>query len=407
MSETYYDIIIIGAGIAGLSAANAIASESDLTLAIIEGTCIGYNNPSPLTFSDIIEKHNLTDCIKKKYSSFAFHNYKGSFIKYIFDDYPLVVLDYKMVCQKLFDTIQRRKIPIEIVITYATNISKKGQEVSIKLKNGRKLAAGILIDSSGKSQFVATHFQKSNFSIYSHVYGAVFSGIKEEGKDLCCFLLPNNKYGLGGGWFYSLADGKASLGFANISKSPAIDYTQLKKNFNLAFKEFKPYSDYLRDSKLDYVETGSIPISYIKKFVYENILIVGDAAGMATNWTCMGTEPALEFGKLAGDISVKALKERNINILYEFQHVWEKANKETFDSFAKQAENFWVGNYDFWEWIIKNDLSFLSPRQVLDRIRNNKHMIKKHQIITRTLKNKIKSILNKDFLKPQNFVIKS
>lgn len=405
MSADNYDIVIIGAGIAGLSAANAIASESDLSFALVEGKSIGSNNPSPLTFGGIIQQHDLTDCIKGRYSHFAFHNHKGSFIKYTFTDHPLVVLDYEKACRKLFNAIQKRTTAVEIIDTYATNISQNDKGVGIQLKGGRQLHASILIDCSGKSQFAITQLEENHFSYYSHVYGAVFSGIKGKEADLCCFLWPHNDFGLGGGWFYSIAGGKASFGYASINKFPNIDYTQLKNKFNLARKEFEPYSDYLRDAKLDYVETGSIPISYINKFIYKNMIIVGDAAGMATNWTCMGIEPALEYGKLAGELSVEALLQSDFAVLNQFQDSWEKANKATFDLFAKQAERFWVADYHFWEWIIKYDLAFLSPQEVLDRMRKNEHVPKKYQIIIRALSHKLRSIVNNNIVKPRSFII--
>ena len=400
-----YDITIIGAGIAGLSAADIITRESNLAIAFVEGNSIGSNNPSPLTFPDILEVHTLSDCIKEKYSSFTFHNYQGSDITYFFKEEPLVVLDYKKACDKLFATINQSKNTVEFINKYAIGISQNDNSVTITLKDHTQLHTKILIDCSGKSQFIATQLEKHRFSYYSCVYGGVFSGIKCNESKPCCFLWPHSEFGLGGGWFYSLADGKASFGYADIKNSSTIDHTQLKQNFYRALEKFEPYSDYLRNATLESVESGIIPISYVQKFVYDNIIIVGDAAGMATNWTCMGIEPAIIYGKLAGKLSIKALSHSDYNILNEFQNLWEKDNKTIFDLVAKHASQFWVSDYHFWEWLIKNDLAYLSPQQVIDRMRKNEHLIKKHQIFVRALKHKIKSIVNKKITNPQTFII--
>ena len=242
MTVRYFDVVIIGAGIAGLSAANAVASESHLTFALVEGRSIGSNNHSPLTFADIIQQHDLTDCIKGRYSNVAFHNYKGNFIKYNFRDHPLVVLDYRKACRKLLSAIQKRTNAVEIIDAYATNMSQNDKGVAIQLKDGTQLQARILIDCSGQSQFAITQLEEHHISYYSHVYGAVFSGIKGKETDLCCFLWPHNDFGLGGGWFYSLAGRKASFGYASIAKSPAKHYKQMKNNYHLARQEFEPYT---------------------------------------------------------------------------------------------------------------------------------------------------------------------
>jgi len=400
-----YDITIIGAGIAGLSATDIITRESNLAIALVEGNTIGFNNPSPLTFTDIIEKNDLIDCIKGCYSSFTFHNYQGSDITFSFKKEPLVVLDYKKACDKLFATINQSKNAVEFVNKYAIGISQDDNCVIITLKDHTQLHTKILIDCSGNSQFIATQLKKHRFSYYSCVYGGLFSGVQYNKNKPCCFLWPHSEFGLGGGWFYTLADGKVSFGYADIKNSSTIDHTQLKQNFYKALEKFEPYSDYLRDATLESIENGIIPISYVQKFVYDNIIVVGDAAGMATNWTCMGIEPAIIYGKLAGKLSIKALRHSDYNILNQFQNLWEKDNKVIFDLFAKHASKFWISDYHFWEWIIKNDLVYLSPQQVIDRMRKNEHLVKKHQIYVRALIHKLRSIVNNNIVKPRSFII--
>ena len=401
----HYDIVIVGAGIAGLSAAKAIADEGNVRLALIEGKGIGSNNPSPLTFTDILEKHRLDDCIKIKYSHFTFHQHQGSRIRYGFRGHPLMVLDYKQACRKLLKSAQIRKHNVDVLYTHAVNISQKDRYAIVHLQNDVNICGRILIDCSGRSKFSASQSEEHQCSYYSHVYGASFSGVDEKACGVCAFLLPHKEFGLGGGWFYGFPGGKASFGFAHVNRCPNVDTAQLKGAFNLARKKFAPYSDYLRDAKPDHVERGSIPISHIGNFVNYNRVIVGDAAGMATNWTCMGIESALEYGRLAGEISVKALCKNDVSVLTRFQNQWLKENKEIYDMTAKNTEKFWIGDFAFWEWIIKNDLAFLSPRQVLGRMRKNEHLQGKRRMFLKALAYKVKTIVDKNFLKPQSFLI--
>jgi flavin-dependent dehydrogenase len=399
------DIVIVGGGLAGLSAAKAIFNKSNLSVAIVEGDSIGSNNPTPLTFPDVIKKYELLDCIKEKYSSFMFHNHRGSSVEYLLPPDALVALNYKKTCRKIFDIINNSSNNLKFINEFVTDIKKNDGMVQTDLRNGVRINSKILIDASGKAQLVANKFGQNRVQYYSHVYGAFFSDVRNLDKDMACYLLPSKEFGSGGGWFYSINRKSASFGYAQITDSPKTDNESLINVFKRALKGFNPYSDYLRDAKIEHIEKGVIPISYINKFVLDNIIVVGDAAGIATNWVCMGVEPALKYGSLAGVIAVESLKGDDYNKLYSFQAQWEKENKAKFDCVAKHVTTFWESDHYFWEWIIKNDLAYLTPNQVLGRLRGNSYLPNKYQLFLRALRFKMKCMLNRKAKLPEPIVI--
>jgi len=400
-----FDIIIIGAGLAGLSAARSILARGDLSLAIIEARGIGANTPSPLTFLEVLEEHELLDCIKEKYSTFTFHNINGSSVKYVFPNESLVVLDYRKACYKIFNQLDTDDHNLEFIDEYVTNIEPISNGIQVCLENGNRISSRILIDASGKSQLVANKFAQRDAAYYSHVYGALFTNVKNLSEPLCCFLLPSQQLGSGGGWFYSIGSNTASFGYAHITNHPKTNNRALKTIFQMAQEKFKPYSEFLQHAKIHRLEQGVIPISHVNRFVYDNILIVGDAAGMATNWTCMGIEPALKYGELAGKLTAAAIMEDGYGKLHHFQEEWERENKAAFGHMMKLAPTFWNSDHYFWEWIIKNDLAYLSPEQAISRLKNNDHLLKKHQIAARTLNYKIRSTINPKNLDPRSYII--
>lgn len=401
------DVVIIGAGIAGLSIASTLNGISSLSLVLIEGKDVGSNNPSPLTFLNVVKDFDLVDCCKEDYASFVFHNYQGSSIEYRFGDSELVVLDYKRACAKLFEKLNSSGKQAVYINQHVINLYQHEDRVLVHLEDNTQIQSKIVIDASGKSQFVAGVYKRNGVHYYSHVCGGVFSNVRNPKEKLCCFLLPNSDFGSGGGWFYSIGDNKASFGYATISNSPNPDYGKLRENFERASEKFEPYSQCLADSKLEHIELGVIPISYVNKFVDGKIIIVGDAAGMATNWMCMGIEPALRYGKHAGEIAAEALFRNDFTILNKFQDLWEKDNKHTFDLAARNAIVFWFSDHYFLEWIIKNDLAYLTPTQMLDRMRTNDHLLTKSKALSKAVKFKIKSFLNKEVLKPYSYLITS
>ncbi|HVN96222.1 MAG TPA: lycopene cyclase family protein [Syntrophorhabdaceae bacterium] len=390
--DNSFDIVIVGAGIAGMAAAREIVNEDNLSLAIIEANGVGSNNPSPLTFADIVEKHGFEDCLKARYRSFVFHNYQGSSIQYTFDGYPLVVLDYRKACEKLHAILEAGCRRPTIITQRAVSLAQNKDPLVI-LENGDSITAKIIIDCSGKSQ-LAHSPEDGVVRYYSHVYGGLFSGLSNVDDKTACFLWPQQQFGLGGGWFYPLNGARASFGYATISTSPEIDIGVIEENFQEALHRFSPYSDYLAGVRLESIEYGTIPITPARNLVQGRVIAAGDAAGMATSWTCMGVEPALRYGTLAGKIAGRALTEDNYLILRTFQDTWNSADKARYDDFARIAGSFWNGNREFWEWIIRNDLAFLSAPQVLDRMRNNDHVPKKHQILFRALRHKLRMLFS-------------
>jgi len=399
------DIAIIGAGIAGLSAACAVSGVKDYSSILIEGRGVGSNNPSPLTFADIIDEFDLVDCCRETYDSFVFHNWKGSSIAHRLGREALIVLDYKKACAKLAERAVKRGTSTVLMERFVTGISEGENLVTIRLDDDTHIRSRILIDASGSSQVIASRSKKDGVSYYSHVYGGSFANVGPIPYKLCCFLLPNPSFGTGGGWFYSLGQGRASFGYATISSDPGPDFGALRENFERARSTFEPYSKYLANAHLEYSESGVIPISHAKRFVRHNVIVVGDAAGMATNWTCMGIEPSLRYGRLAGEMAVLALSRNDPPVLNTFQSLWEEANKDSFDRAAKNLAGFWSSDHYFWEWIIKNDLAFLTPAQLLDRLRWNRHLLKKHQILYRALRHRTRLVFHRGAHRAHHFVV--
>lgn len=407
MTEHHYDIVIIGAGLCGLAAASAIARTGGLKVALIEGVGIGSNGPSPLTFAETVEHYDLADCLKSKLSGFVFHNYHGSTIHYSFNGTPLVVLDYKKACDKIFSKVRQGHSPAVFLNAFAADCSCNKDGIVLTLRDNHKLVTSFLIDCSGKAQFMAGKLQKQNpRKFYSHVYGGFFEKTKNQDDSAGYFLWPCREFGSGGGWFYPAENRTASFGYATITETPQSDLRVLEDKFKKAVEVFEPYASYLKGAELAHVECGVIPITYEAEFVHDRIIIAGDAAGMATNWTCMGVEPALKYGTLAGELASKAASVKDPGVLKEYQRQWERENKIRYDSVASQAETFWKPDYYLWEWIIKNDLAFLSPEQLLGRMQNNDHLLKKHEIMARALRYKVLSLIRKDAGKPRMIVIR-
>ena len=82
---------------------------------------------------------------------------------------------------------------------------------------------------------------------------------------------------------------------------------------------------------------GFIPVyDKLNKFVYDNTLLIGDAAGHVNSITRAGIFPAIVCGRLAGSIAAKAIKKSDITILKEFDQKFQNYFKNYFQ-LAREA----------------------------------------------------------------------
>lgn len=399
---TPFDVVIIGGGLSGLAAARAAARQGVKSLALLEGKGIGSNNPSPLTFADVLQQHGLADLAKDTYSRFTFRNHLGSSITWDYDSHPLAVLKYKEACERFLAETQSTVPRFALIRDWVVDLEQSKELAKVTLKGGEEVVGRVAIDASGRRRLSAGRSDDRSPVYYNHVYGAYFSGVEGAGSNECGFVLPNGELGTGGGWYYSIGGGAASFGTAQVSTEPKPDHQQLKRLFRRALAESHPYCRYLERASIESVEMGSIPLNPVQQLVDGRFLRVGDAAGIATNWTCMGTEPCLRYGELAGRLAAEASQHDEVSRLQEFQQTWDRRHRRVYSQMAKMHSFFWQLEHGAWEWIIRNDLRHLSHSQILSRIRANGHVPSKPVLLWRALTSKVRGILNQSSLQARH-----
>jgi len=390
-----YDIIVVGAGIAGLSSAYAALKKKDVSIAVIDFHSPGKRNPTPLTFVDTIDSFGLTHCVKESYETFRLQNPYGSSVTYYYPTKVLLALDYRKACNAILARI--KDLGGYFIKSKVVDIIGNTDDVILKLDDGKVLHSSVVVDASGSAGLASRINVDFKKSFYSHVYGAQFNNITNGCGSLCCYIFPEESIGTGGGWYYSLGGGDASFGIAQIADTPFLDERLLRERFEHALASIDPYAGYLSKAKIMHYEKGVIPITHRGQMTIGRIIITGDAAGMATSWTCMGVEPALLYGRRAGEAAASFIETNDISALELYQKDWMHENKQTFDRFAEIADLFWSSGHDFYEWVIKNDLSYLSSNQALERIRHNKYLTARYSLLFRMVKHRVKLLIDGNY----------
>jgi flavin-dependent dehydrogenase len=103
----------------------------------------------------------------------------------------------------------------------------------------------------------------------------------------------------------------------------------------LLLERMDHFLDYLvRSRKLSCVEIvaktgGSIPCEKPRRTVFDNILLVGDAAGHAHSITGAGVLNAVIAGEIAGRIAAEAIERGNLRHLENYEIEWQEAFRKS------------------------------------------------------------------------------
>jgi len=212
--------------------------------------------------------------------------------------------------------------------------------------------------------------------MYSHCYGQFFTGCQvtnpELAEDICLFLGGSERFGNGGGWCYPLGAGRISFGFASVTDSPRYPLKLVRQRYQRARQEFAPYAGILARGKPGPVERGSIPLGPVRRFVYDGLMLVGDTAGQATPWVCMGVEPALVNGQTCGRVAARAFKRGDfqVGVLREYETVWAQANRRSYRQGTMLGSLQWTQSEEVWDKIIASH-SRLTSEEALAHLRYN------------------------------------
>ncbi len=331
-----YDVVVVGAGPAGLASAKSCAEHDLKTLLVEEHPVIGEPVQCGETFHvSMLKELGLEDIPFNEPKNARIYSPDKKTIEIELQDgasSPLVIVERKILEKSFAVKVANLGVDIFTKTPAVDVIKENGFVKGVKVLHfGEKkdIRSKVVIDASGPNAFVA---RKAGLNVYRNIEDfnscAQFqmAGIDIDGKTAEIYLggvAP-------GGYVWILPKGK---GFANVGIGVSGDIGNKALGYLESFVENDPR---LKDGSIIETNVGIVPVGgEAEKLVSNGLILVGDAGRMVNPATGGGMIFAIKAGLAAGKVVADAVKNNNFSEkkLSEYEKIWRNDIGKKFKAF--------------------------------------------------------------------------
>lgn len=309
-----FDVVIVGAGAAGLILARELGKLKHKTLLVDR-----KDNLLEFSFNTLGSFINLKDfdlseeVVAQKIEKAVFHS--RHFTRSVKGN--AYILDKKKLHEEILNSIDTTYVTIQTGVSIKS-IEKNdaGEFTSITDKKGNQYFGNIFVDASGTNGVISKNVGLREKSV--QLATGVEYNVKYLGNPKESHLFVGKKYQGGYGWIFPLKNQRAIIGFGTFDSSVVVD---LKPRLNgiLELPDIKKLV--LKDN--DHVEGGSIPLTpVLTKFVLNNLVCVGDSVSQVNPIAGEGYKFIFEAALMASKAINNSLEKKDLSCLSKYESDW-------------------------------------------------------------------------------------
>lgn len=303
-----YEVIVVGGGPSGTSAAKICAKAGLSVLVLEEHSSIGY----PVQCAGILSNSAFAECevseksVYNKVTGAKVHGSFGHELSFDAKETKACIVDRGRLDYEMALNASDAGAEFQVK-TYVEKIHPKKRTISVKGVNGpEELSYNMLIAADGPRSVIARGL---NIPISKYIYSGIQAEIPWEGDSNLVELHPNASPDFFG-WLIPLSSTRARVGLCGLSNVPQ-RFENFLKNFS---------------SGNVHEVTGTIPIGIRKKTYGDGCLIIGDAAGFPKPTSGGGVYTGVRSARHASFVAIKACENENFSdaFLFEYEKLWQQ-----------------------------------------------------------------------------------
>jgi digeranylgeranylglycerophospholipid reductase len=358
--EIECDVLVVGAGPAGLGAAITSSKKGLKTILVEKSSEIGYPvKSSAFTWKEVVENWSLSNRVMSQWID-SFYICSAHSDREIEIDFGSIVggtLNFHNFLQELAFQAIRQGTKISLSECVSEPIMDGDFVCGVKTEKNNEIKSKIVIDCSGSSAIIAKKVGLISFKRDAKLgIGLEYEMLnyKVRKSNAIEFYVGKEEIVPGGyAWVFPTGKDRARVGVASVlNTAEKVEKKDIRYYEDRFLGKESLIYERVKDAQPFEIHRGEYSLEGMLNKIYSNgLMVAGDSASQASILVGEGIRYAIEFGKSAAETAFDAIRSNDLSEDY-LKNYQEKCEEDLGETFEVAADLRDVPTDEYWEGLI-------------------------------------------------------